>query len=714
MPKKRASLLTLLLIFSFSSIGLCVPVGMVHHWNFDEGPDWHDSAFGTHYDGLIANDGVGNANATLNNMDYKGWSSGRQFTGLTFDGIDDYLSLDENLADPLGATATVAFWVKTSQAGSSDNNNCPAIIAGDIIKWGSINANGQICLIINNQNIASSSVINDNYWHFIVINRNNNDGQVKIYVDGILETTATGPTGNFDAAIQSIAKNQNTYYQGKLDQIHIFNNVIDQNMVNQLMDNHGPKTWDTETAGVVNSTFSTESIFFKAYDPEQDALAVVSFTQPANGSASYNGDGTFNYTPDTDYVGTDTFSAIIEDGKGNFSTATINLQIIINPQANASNRTTTFIDFQAIQASGADISHSGFRVPRAIDWEGDGDNDLLISHGGYIWLYKNIGTGTNPDFAAGTRIQADGQNISSISSIAVFGDAIKNIAAVESGTNKIRMYLNTATAGQAASFNYVGNIKKSNGNDLALADIRFDIGDWNNDSKLDIIQGSRSGEVRVYENLGNDTFGDYQVIASGSYNLYYRLFDINLNGTLDLVQGINWGSTTYWFDPALHSDLGPSGTLTFINPDQTTTNVRAVTDGAIVDFADLNGDEVLDTIVGGHAGTGIYIAYGKATTVADSIAEMEAIYDAHPNDLGAALEANGQTLLNQIRAANSNIVVHLGAATLPERQEMFNLLSAHVQKYSFLQMAAPNTSGDTQVWNEDKQRVTVHSNDWYC
>ena len=91
--------------------------------------------------------------------------------------------------------------------------------------------------------------------------------------------------------------------------------------------------------------------------------------------------------------------------------------------------------------------------------------------------------------------------------------------------------------------------------------------------------------------------GDYEVLTSGSYNLYPRLFDISRNGEPDFVRGINWGDIKYWFDPLLNGGLSSGGTLAISDTSGTTLSnqdMKNVTDGPMVDFGDFNGDDVYD------------------------------------------------------------------------------------------------------------------------
>ncbi|MGQ0455520.1 MAG: tandem-95 repeat protein [Hyphomicrobium sp.] len=86
----------------------------------------------------------------------------------------------------------------------------------------------------------------------------------------------------------------------------------------------------------VADTFTTEedtplngNVLGNDSDPDGDTLTVntTPVSGPANGTLVLNSDGTFTYTPDLDYTGTDSFAYQLIDADGGVSTATVSLTI---------------------------------------------------------------------------------------------------------------------------------------------------------------------------------------------------------------------------------------------------------------------------------------------------------------------------------------------------------------------------------------------------
>jgi len=59
------------------------------------------------------------------------------------------------------------------------------------------------------------------------------------------------------------------------------------------------------------------------YDPDvSDVLTPISAADPSHGKVILNTDGTFEYTPESDFFGQDSFVYTISDGNGGVDTAT--------------------------------------------------------------------------------------------------------------------------------------------------------------------------------------------------------------------------------------------------------------------------------------------------------------------------------------------------------------------------------------------------------
>ena len=63
-------------------------------------------------------------------------------------------------------------------------------------------------------------------------------------------------------------------------------------------------------------------------DPNGFSLSVISYTQPGHGSVTVNADGSYVYSPATNYYGSDSFSYTMTNGNGRASSAAVNLSVL--------------------------------------------------------------------------------------------------------------------------------------------------------------------------------------------------------------------------------------------------------------------------------------------------------------------------------------------------------------------------------------------------
>ncbi|MEO1996600.1 MAG: LamG-like jellyroll fold domain-containing protein, partial [Planctomycetaceae bacterium] len=422
-------------------------------------------------------------------MDPSDWVSGRQFTGLEFDGRNDYLETSTNIGAALGGTASLSFWIQTNQTGGVAPNLSPGVTGVEVVNsvddicWGCLDDQGRVLLSVGDTLAArSANPINDGRWHHVVITRDATSGVSQIFVDGQLSEERTGPTGTVSTPFRSLGRIEDQggsphYFDGRLDQIYVFDRVISAQDVTTLQENHAPKAYGTTSTVPNDRPVTIDDVRLGlTYDVESDHLSIHRLGQPTNGSVTFVG-GSFVYEADSGYLGTDHFDVIVTDDNGGYSTTTMNLIVTDNSRTRS---TGAFKDFQPVQVNGSNLTLSGRTVPRAFDWDGDGDSDLLVSGGGSIWLYENTGTPANPVFAAGEKIQVNdadfvfGSPNTAFTLADLTGDGVMDLIVNETGS-AVKLYTNTSAADQVPVFGSSESLKTSDGENLQLGDWRFEI-----------------------------------------------------------------------------------------------------------------------------------------------------------------------------------------------------------------------------------------------
>ncbi len=75
------------------------------------------------------------------------------------------------------------------------------------------------------------------------------------------------------------------------------------------------------------STDATAGVLANDTDPEDDPLTAVLVSQPLHGILTFDADGSFTYTPDADFAGTDSFTYVANDGTADSEPATVTLEV---------------------------------------------------------------------------------------------------------------------------------------------------------------------------------------------------------------------------------------------------------------------------------------------------------------------------------------------------------------------------------------------------
>lgn len=120
-------------------------------------------------------------------------------------------------------------------------------------------------------------------------------------------------------------------------------------LVRRTLKNQSP-TAVNDTATVISGNSVLVNVLANDTDPENDTLALVSFTQPTHGAVVRIGNQ-LQYTPTAGYTGTDSFTYVMTDGTTNASPATVN--ITVNPVPNTA---PTAIGFSPVSLTAGSLS----------------------------------------------------------------------------------------------------------------------------------------------------------------------------------------------------------------------------------------------------------------------------------------------------------------------------------------------------------------------
>ncbi len=139
--------------------------------------------------------------------------------------------------------------------------------------------------------------------------------------------------------------------------------------------NKPPVAQDDSTTVEMNSTDNTIDVLANDSDPDGDALSVTAVSMPAHGGAASTGSGVA-YTPAADYVGPDSFTYTVSDGRGGSATATVHITVVTPNHAPIAGP----LSVRVLKGSSIDIPV----LQAASDPDGDPLTVISVNHTGPI------------------------------------------------------------------------------------------------------------------------------------------------------------------------------------------------------------------------------------------------------------------------------------------------------------------------------------------
>ncbi len=337
--------------------------------------------------------------------------------------------------------------------------------------------------------------------------------------------------------------------------------------------------------------------------------------------------------------------------------------------ATAAAPTLSFGTPAPLVAAGAPIAVDGHAATRCVDWDGDGLLDLLVGGGdGRVWLARNAGGRDGIAFHPAVAVVAGGRERWGAGPTGavlaqVVGDPLPDLVVGHSG-DQVAIHENTGAPG-APSFAEEGVAVTVQ----AGCHGRIDVADWNGDGLLDLVTGSFGGALSWHPNRGT---AGRPAFAAGeplqdialAYNAHPRVVDVDEDGTLDLLVGVNWGTVTVFLNEGTATEprLRQRGQLRQA-ADGANINLRDLQgDDTTPDLADLDGDGVVDLVTGGKKGRVVFL---PGVTWSDRLATFREALEMHGDQLGIAVGVD-DALRGAVFGSLGAIQADLAAGLIPE------------------------------------------------
>ncbi|HXI70310.1 MAG TPA: LamG-like jellyroll fold domain-containing protein [Verrucomicrobiae bacterium] len=224
--------------------------------------------------GTTTADASGHDNSgTLLNMLPAAWSSGIMGNALTFDGVNNYVQINNQL----GASFTISCWIKTGQTfqQTDPTYNGTGIIwsdvggpANDFVLGGTRSVGGVNRLSFfagsGNATISGTQEISTGQWTHLAVTRDGTSGAVKLYVNGVLDASGTTGTAVLNAnPIINIGGNtlDGRYFNGALDDVRFYSRVLTPGEIATLLPSTPPTVTLATAAVTVTNLFQVTASF---------------------------------------------------------------------------------------------------------------------------------------------------------------------------------------------------------------------------------------------------------------------------------------------------------------------------------------------------------------------------------------------------------------------------------------------------------------------
>ncbi|OVE75021.1 hypothetical protein BVX95_00530, partial [archaeon D22] len=303
-------------------------------------------------------------------------SGGKIFGALEFDGVDDYIEVQDSSSLNFGTIDfSISFWAKSNRDDIASSFFAKRESGGSLIGYNFLQRTGVTAVPIatidggaSNAQVQAKTAFGTGQWHHMVLTRD--DGNLTIYRDGVDDTDSRVITNGLNVSFSvnlQIARNRDgvNNFNGSIDELTFYNKSLTASEVLEIYDRTklGYKNLDVKYQIATNNDGSTWT--FVGPDLTSDTFYYAS-GEPLNVPPSkflkykfFLSTGDFGATPIVSNISMKynyPASNNISDSKVNVSTNTTQLRIWDNNEEGNKNIKTTFYANYTDFASGKTVA----------------------------------------------------------------------------------------------------------------------------------------------------------------------------------------------------------------------------------------------------------------------------------------------------------------------------------------------------------------------
>ena len=436
-------------------------------------------------------------------FDFAIMSSSSKYQAINFDGTNDYILLPPLVYYDF----TIEYWMRTTQTGNTGAQwffgagIVDAEVGGIVDDFGTALVGSKLAFGVGNPDISifSTSNVNTGQWVHVAVTRDNN-GPMKLYINGVLEASANGAVGprlsSTGLAIGSQLSLINAfgYFNGDVDEVRVWDRIRTQCEIQTYMNCEIP------------------SIF-------PNLVGNFHFNQGTAGSNA-------------------TVTTLVDLSQrcrdGIYTTGTLNNMALTGPTSNWIAAGAVATDYTTPSSTLATISLSGNSIPIVnndlvpstadhTDFQSNNTRTFVIQNSGTGILNLNSVTITGPNSSEFSVVSLPSNTLNTSAT----GTLVIAFTPTAGGIRSATINIASSNCGISLfSFGVQGNAPYASALDLDGVDDYVDLGSSANFKNPTAITAEawvyRASWTGTYTILGNAQFSGYKIRCNGT----------NLNGTV--------------------------------------------------------------------------------------------------------------------------------------------------------------------------------------